>query len=99
VGIKNENERTTKANDVKLDIYPNPFNNSTKISFSLPRPSKVTFKLYNIIGEEVWRFNQGEYTSGDHQIYFNSSNLGSGLYILNLKTETQNLSKKIIILK
>jgi hypothetical protein len=99
VGIKNENERTTKANDVKLDIYPNPFNNSTKISFSLPRPSKVTLKIFNIIGEEVWKFNQGEYTSGDHQIYFNSSNLGSGLYILNLKTETQNLSKKIIILK
>lgn len=99
VGIKDENERTTKTIGLKLDVYPNPFNNSTRISFSLPRPSQVTFKIYNIIGEEVWKFNQGEYTSGDHQIYFNSSNLGSGLYILNLNTETQNLSKKIILLK
>ncbi|AFH49422.1 Fibronectin type III domain protein [Ignavibacterium album JCM 16511] len=64
--------------------YPNPFNPSTEISFSLTTDSKVTLKIFNILGQEVATLINGNYPAGNHKIKFDGSSLNSGVYMYRL---------------
>lgn len=79
--------------------YPNPFNPSTKISFQLPVKSRVSLKVYNLIGKEVAVLIDEERPVGAHQFDFDASTMPSGLYIYTLKTDSYKASKKMILIK
>jgi len=79
--------------------YPNPFNASTIIKFFLPKVSKVTLKLYNLLGEEVETIINNELTIGEHKLTWDSKHFPSGLYFYQLKTEDFTETKKFIIQK
>jgi hypothetical protein len=64
--------------------YPNPFNPSTNIKFSLPVESKVTIKIFNLIGQEVAEAVNGNYAVGNHTITIDGPSLSSGLYFYTL---------------
>lgn len=64
--------------------YPNPFNPSTKIEFNLASESKVTLKVFNLLGEEVATLLNGNLASGNHYVDFKAQNLNSGVYIYRL---------------
>jgi hypothetical protein len=65
--------------------YPNPFNPSTKISYSLPEKSQVILKIYDMIGNEIATLVNEEKTSGNYSIDFNASDLASGIYFYQLE--------------
>ena len=79
--------------------YPNPFNPSTTLSFSLPENEFVSMKIYDISGREVQTLKKGYVQKGLHKYIFNAENLASGLYIVHLKAGTYSASCKIIYLK
>jgi hypothetical protein len=79
--------------------YPNPFNSSTIIRFQLPVASEINIDLYNVLGEKAQTIVNGFYSSGIHTINFSSCKLSSGIYLYKLKTETQSLTKKLLIIK
>jgi subtilisin family serine protease len=60
--------------------YPNPFNPSTIIRYSIPAESKVTIKLYNLLGQELKQLVNATESAGYHEITFNAGNLASGIY-------------------
>jgi PKD repeat protein len=60
--------------------YPNPFNPTTKIKFGLASDSKVSIKVYNLLGEQIASIVNGEYAAGRHEINFNAEKLSSGIY-------------------
>jgi hypothetical protein len=60
--------------------YPNPFNPSTKISFNLPVESRVSMKVFDILGQEVFSQLNQNYTAGSHTVSFDGSSLNSGVY-------------------
>jgi len=61
--------------------YPNPFNPSTMISFDLPQASKVTLKIYNLLGQEVLTvFENLEFEDGAQEVELNASQLSTGVY-------------------
>jgi hypothetical protein len=60
--------------------YPNPFNPGTKIKFSLAANSKVSLKVFDILGQEVAILISGDITAGSHEMDFNASNINSGIY-------------------
>jgi hypothetical protein len=64
--------------------YPNPFNPSTTISYQLTADSKVSLKIYNMIGQEVATLADGDKTVGFHQETWNASAVASGAYIYRL---------------
>jgi len=70
--------------------YPNPFNPSTKISFSLASDSKVTMKIFNVLGQEVVTLVDGNLAAGEHEINFNASSLNSGVYLYQINAEGSN---------
>jgi hypothetical protein len=84
--------------------YPNPFNPSTKISFSLPVKSTVSLSVFNVLGQEVKKVVDQELSAGIHTVDFNATGLSSGMYVYTLKVVGDNgsnfvTSKKMTILK
>jgi len=85
--------------------YPNPFNPITKISYSLPKDSKVTIVIFDILGREVIRLLNNEIKpAGSYFLEFNASNYASGVYFYRIEAEEPNGnkfvdSKKMVLLK
>jgi hypothetical protein len=79
--------------------YPNPFNSTTMISFELPQAVYVELKLYNMLGEEVALIAKGIYNIGHHKISLDADDLGSGLYLYKLETDSFVDIKKMLVLK
>ncbi|MHC1737253.1 MAG: T9SS type A sorting domain-containing protein [Ignavibacteriaceae bacterium] len=73
------------ANFELAQNFPNPFNPSTNVSFSVPVKSDITVEVYNLVGELVSTLAQGTFESGSHQVTFNASNLTSGIYLCTIK--------------
>jgi len=65
--------------------YPNPFNPSTSIAFNLAVDSKVSLKVFNILGQEVSTLVNGLLTAGSHTVQFNAKNLQSGIYLAKIE--------------
>ena len=79
--------------------FPNPFNPHTLIKYSLPKPSDVTFSVYDIRGRNVKKVIYDNLKSGNHEILFDGSNLASGVYIYRVSNENQSMMKRMILLK
>ena len=97
-GITQEAERP-----LKFDLsnnYPNPFNPSTKIVYTLSSASTVTLKIYDVVGKEVITLINGEEETGKHEIVVDGSTLPSGLYFYQL-TAGKNFTavKKMLLIK
>ena len=79
--------------------YPNPFNPDTKIDFSLGADSKVTLKIYDILGRQVAEIFDGNLSTGTHRVNFNGAKLNSGVYFYRLEAKGTNGSDFISIKK
>ena len=82
-----------------LQNYPNPFNPVTEIKFTLPEATRVTLRVYNIIGQEVASLVNGIEEAGYHNVSFDGSKLSSGTYIYRLQTNNFIQTKKMVLLK
>ena len=80
--------------------YPNPFNPRTTISYTLPRASTVTLKVYDLLAREIVTLvdNQRK-AAGSYEIPFDGSNLASGIYYYNLWTEGFRETKMMVLVK
>ncbi|TAK57335.1 MAG: T9SS type A sorting domain-containing protein [Bacteroidetes bacterium] len=80
--------------------YPNPFNPGTVLSFVMGNSSFITLKVYNILGNEVATLVNGEMSAGEHTLYFDGSNLNSGVYYLKLEADNALVAvRKMLLVK
>ncbi len=103
---------STKAVETNLPIrlnnlsnYPNPFNPTTTISFSIPDESKIDLSVYNIKGHKIKSLVKESFDAGNHSIVWNGNDesgnsVSSGLYFykLNVNGKTEAV-KKCLLLK
>lgn len=82
-----------------LRNYPNPFNPSTSIEYKVEKFGKVSLKVFNAKGEMIADLVNGVKEAGLHNISFDASNLNSGIYFYQLKTNSHNITKKMILTK
>ena len=90
------------------NAYPNPFNPTTTIRFSVPFTSRVLLRIYNILGQQVATLFNGEVDAGTYRALWNSSNgvpsAASGMYFYRLEAtgihnEQFTATKKLILMK
>ena len=67
--------------------FPNPFNPSTKINFSLTMDSKVSLKIYNVLGQEIMNLLNGDFSAGNHEIKFDGDGMSGGVYFYKLEVK------------
>ena len=84
--------------------YPNPFNPSTSISFSLPAEMQCSLSIYNIKGQKVKTLQSGISTQGNHTLIWNGRDdngmsVSSGIYFYQLKAQGNTITKKMIMVK
>ena len=79
--------------------FPNPFNPSTKIRFSLPNSANIKLEVFNVLGEKVSDLIDADMDAGNHEIEFSAINLASGLYIYRLSTKDFVDVKKMVVTK
>ncbi|MGB9665670.1 MAG: family 10 glycosylhydrolase [Ignavibacteria bacterium] len=79
--------------------YPNPFNSSTTIEFTLPPNEKYYLSLYNLLGQKVNSFEGISNSNGINQIKIDSTDLTGGIYFCSVRGNKINLSSKLIVLK
>jgi len=79
--------------------YPNPFNNSIKIKFSIPVDGDVLITIYNITGQEVDQFTLLDLKVGNHTFDWNAYNQTTGVYILKLSLDRYSNINKITLIK
>ena len=82
-----------------LNNYPNPFNPSTTISFSIPEEEFVSLKVFNSLGEEVAELVNETLSAGSYSASFNASDLTSGVYFYKINTGTFVEIKKMMLIK
>ena len=107
--IESGNHVTTEAPDVAqallFNAYPNPFNPTTTISFSLPSSSKVELDIFNIKGQRVKKLVNDDYPRGNHKVQWHGVNetgrqVSSGVYFYRLKVNGKSIGvKKMLMLK
>ena len=80
-------------------LYPNPFNPSTEVSFSLPMDGHVQLTAYDVRGKEVDMIFEGAQSVGSHSYIWNASNLPSGVYYIRLQAGSMVTSQKALLIK
>jgi len=92
---KTENQQFTFL----LNSYPNPFNLSTLITYSISSPSRVSLQLYELSGREVRTLFNGYKQAGFYSVNLNANDLSSGLYLVRLEGSGQTIVRKLILIR
>jgi hypothetical protein len=82
-----------------LSCYPNPFNPSTRIEFTIPKAGLVSLKVYDVLGREVAVLAEGMMQAGEHDVRFDGSELASGIYFARLEAGEVSQTRKMVLLK
>jgi hypothetical protein len=79
--------------------YPNPFNPTSRIAYSIPEDMPVLLEVYSVSGQHVATLVDGERSAGRHITEFDGQSFASGVYIYRLQTPRGSLSGKMTLLK
>jgi len=79
--------------------YPNPFNPSATIYFELTAPMKVSLTIYNILGQKVETLIDNQLLSGPQQVMWDGSRYASGIYLYQIRTEKEVITRKMSLSK
>ncbi|MCX6135129.1 MAG: T9SS type A sorting domain-containing protein [Ignavibacteriales bacterium] len=97
----NQQKSARTENTIKtslfLENYPNPFNPSTVVSFSVPEAGLVTLKIFDLLGREVATLVNEFTTVGTHVAIFNGSSLSSGMYVARLQMAGKTAAAKLLL--
>ena len=89
----------TIPQDISLSVYPNPFNPTATLSFTLPHREFTFLRLYDLLGRIVQEQDLGWQAAGEHAITIDAQSLPSGTYITQLQAGPHHLNRKLILLR
>ena len=98
--VSNLTEAAKLPETFSLDsAYPNPFNPTTTLSFSIPVDSEVILSIYNLQGREVSSLIEGNMDAGYHSVVWNADSYSSGVYFVKMMTAEFTKTQKIMLMK
>jgi len=98
-GIVQINPPAIPNSPVLYQSYPNPFNPTAHIVYSIPKTALVKLIVYNILGQKVKTLFYGEEGPGKYSVIFNGDQLASGVYFYRLQAGNYTDVKKMLLLK
>lgn len=88
-----------KPQNLSIDIYPNPFNSTSMINYSIPSDGSVHITLFNSIGQKIKTIYSGEVIKGEHSLFMDSDGLSTGVYFCHLTFSGQVLTRQVLLIK
>lgn len=97
----NKSEQVAAKEELKLasNNYPNPFNPSTTISYTLPEDGKVSLKIFDVLGREVTMLVNQVASKGKHSVVWDGTNYASGIYFYSITFKGETINKKMLLVK
>jgi hypothetical protein len=80
-------------------VGANPFNPTTRFSYTLPVAGEVQLEVFNILGQKVATLAHGPHAAGEYLVNFNGRDLASGIYIIFLQTGQEVMIQKVTLVK
>ena len=84
---------------MELANYPNPFNPTTLISYTLPEAETVTLRVFNVLGQQVQTLVNGYQEAGAHRAAFSGDQLSAGVYFYVLQAGSFTQTKRMTLIK
>ncbi len=94
-----DNGVNTPNGFIALRNYPNPFNATTTIEYSVPAKSHIELSIYNLLGQKVATLVDGYKQAGTYSVGWDAENVSSGVYYYRLASDDWNLVQKMVLLK
>jgi len=95
-----EDEDVKIPSDFSLEQnFPNPFNPATTIKYDLPYESKVTLKIFNLLGQDIGTLVNEHKQPGRYEVQWNAGNFPSGVYVYRLIGGSYQKSGKMLLMK
>jgi hypothetical protein len=85
--------------ELTLSVFPNPFNATTVISFTVPHEGKIKLLLYDITGRLTRVIEEGRVEAGAHQVLLNAEGMASGIYFVRLESGKYAKTVKLAVVK
>lgn len=85
--------------NIGLTAYPNPFNPTTVISYTITNPGIVKLNVYDILGKQITQLTNEFKTAGSYSVRFNASELNSGAYYIKSEIGGQTNIRKVMLVK
>ncbi len=82
-----------------FEAYPNPFNPSTTIRYALPRGSRVTLTVFNMLGQPIAELVADYLPAGYYDVRFDGSELTSGVYFSRLQANDFVATRRLVLMK
>jgi hypothetical protein len=79
--------------------YPNPFNPSTTLSYTLDHPMQIELSVYNLLGQQVRTLAFGLQDAGEHSVPFTAGELASGVYFVRLEAGGRAETQKVVLIR
>jgi len=79
--------------------FPNPFNPSTQIKYSVAQSNFISLKVYDILGKEITTLFEGVRPAGNYLALFDGDDLASGVYLCQLKASNGVETRRLLLLK
>jgi hypothetical protein len=89
---------TLSPSSYSLSAYPNPFNSTLRVEYSLPSAARGELAMYNLLGQKVAVLKDGILEAGNAAVNWTPEGAG-GIYFAVLKTATQSRTAKVVYLK
>ena len=91
---------TNMPTEVSLSpAYPNPFNPSTSLSYTVPQDGNVKLSVYDISGRLVENLVSSYQEAGSYNAVWNAANISSGVYFVRLSASSEMLTQKVMLIK
>ena len=92
-----ENEGSNNPSQIELNNYPNPFNGTTTIEYTIRKSAEVSVTIYDVFGKQVKVLVNKNQNAGTHQVIWDGSQLSEGFYFCQLKIGARTITKKMIL--
>ena len=82
-----------------LNAYPNPFNPSTNVIFSISHGSYSTISIYDLSGRFLETISKSYFSPGSYTLIWNAAEYASGIYFIQLELDSYLISQKLVLAK
>lgn len=100
ISVTGIEENSSNPVSIKLfENFPNPFNPSTTLRYSISEASFISIKVFDLIGNEITSLVNEEKSAGTYELNWDAVNLPSGVYLYQLKAGSFIETKKMVLMK
>ncbi|MBT7615753.1 MAG: T9SS type A sorting domain-containing protein, partial [Calditrichaeota bacterium] len=97
--IDNPGTMGTPENHSLLNLYPNPFNSTTRIEYNLPNNGHTRIAIYNLNGCQMDILTNGELAAGIYATSWDASGVPTGVYLCRLEAGGETVTRKLMVLR